>query len=463
MRIEALMLGCLLALGGIATAAPQEGPQEGGAAGTSQSPETMVGPADPKVDVAKLIADYNATLDAPRTFTAEEKSWIATGDLDQSEVDAVYKGYAQIPTGDPNVVRFMKDGKSFAIVSDEDLATRPAGQETPPYAEEIAEGTFWMPVAASETAKSVDAMFNFIMWTNYIFAAIIGVLMVVFCIKYRRKPGVRADQSITHNTPIEIIWSVLPTILCGVMFWGGYTTFLDMRTPPPDSFQVNVGARQWGWDFTYSNGVQSQGEIHVPANTPVELVMNSADVIHSFHLPAFRQKSDILPNRYTKIWFESGEPAVYRVYCSEFCGKLHSDMYARLVVEPKADFDAWLVKTGNWMVNEDGSPKPPLEIGKLTYTKKGCAACHSIDGKAGTAPTFAGLWGLDRKLVDKDKGEITVKADENYISNSIRNPHDQLVEGYGKQMTIYNPMLKQEQIDGVIAFIKSLKDVPRVD
>ncbi len=454
MRIEALLLAGLCFLGSAAPNFAQEAE-----APAAEAPTEAAAPAAKKpIDVDKLIADFNAGQAAPRTFNADEREWIAGG-LAPEEVELVYKGHAAIPSGDPNKVIYMRDGEIHEIVSHAKYSTPPVAQNLPPFATEVENGSFWLPVAASETAKSVDAMFNFIMWTSYIFTAIIGILMVVFCIKYRRRPGVRADQSITHNTPIEIIWSVLPTILVAIMFWGGYTTFLDMRTPPPDAMVVRANASQWAWNFVYDNGVESPGEFHVPANTPIEMMMTSADVLHSFHLPAFRQKSDILPNRYTSIWFDSGEPATYRVYCSEYCGQLHSDMYAKLVVDTPEDYEKWLVETGNWMVGEDGELLPPLEIGELTYTRRNCKACHSIDGTKGVAPTFAGLFGSERKFAD---GSTRV-ADADYIIQSIREPYSQLVEGYGEQMTVYSPMLPPEQIDGIIAYIKSLKDVPRVD
>lgn len=451
MRIEALLLAGLCFLGSTAPNFAQEAPA------AEAAPAAAPAQGKKAVDVDKLIADFNAGQAAPRTFTADEREWIAGG-LEPSDVELVYKGHAAIPSGDPNKLIFIRDGERREIISGEGYEP-PVAMHLPPYATEVENGSFWLPVAASETARDVDAMFNFIMWTSYIFTAIIGGLMVLFCIQYRRRPGVRADQSITHNTPIEIIWSVLPTILVAIMFWGGYTTFLDMRTSPPDAMVVKVNASQWSWNFTYENGVESPAEFHVPANTPIEMMMTSADVLHSFHLPAFRQKIDILPNRYTKIWFESGEPATYRVYCSEYCGKLHSDMYAKLVVDTPEDYEAWMVKAGNWMVNEDGTMKSPLEIGELTYNRKGCKACHSIDGTAGTAPSFGGLFGLERTFVDGS----TATADENYISQSIREPYSQLVQGYGEQMTVYSPMLPEEQIAGIIAYIKDLKDVPRVD
>lgn len=419
------------------------------------------------LDVDAVIAAFNEGRDALRKFTDEERSWIGAG-VAPEDIDNAHQGYVAIPSTDPNVVIINRNGKELRVTSNAGAGRVPVitpdSVHMMPFAPEVDNGTFWMSKAASETAKDVDRMFNFIMWINYIFAAIIGGLMVVFCVKYRRRPGVRADQSITHNTPLEITWSIIPTILCAIMFWGGYVTFLDLRTPPPDSMKVNVTAYRWGWNFQYPNGVESPQEFHVPANTPIEMVMTSTDTLHSFHLPAYRSKSDVLPNRYTKIWFNSGEPGTYRVYCTEYCGKDHSNMYAKLVVEPREDYEAWLTKAGNWMVNENGEMKPLLEIGELTYNRRGCKSCHSIDGKKGTGPTFAGLWGRERKFDDK----TSAVADEQYINQSIRDPYSQVVVdangvSYGKQMTIYSPMLPVEQINGMIEFIKSLEGVARQD
>ncbi|MEM1452663.1 MAG: cytochrome c oxidase subunit II [Planctomycetota bacterium] len=463
MKLQAFLLSLLLGLAGAGIASASGAAAQDGSAANDGAADDAAAPASVEetgIDVDAVIAEYNDAAGTSRKFTAEEREWIGAG-LAPGDVDAAHKGYVAIPSGDPNLVIVARDGKRIEVRSNPDTLTPPAAEPSHmlPFAPEVDEGTFWMPVAASETAKEVDLMFNFIMWTCYIFTALIGVLMVVFCIKYRRRPGVKADQSHTHNTPLEITWSVIPTILVAIMFWGGYVTFLDMRTPPPDAMKINVNAYRWGWDFTYQNGAVSPQEFHVPENTPIEMVMTSSDVLHSFHLPSFRQKSDVLPNRYTKVWFESGEPAVYRVYCTEYCGKAHSNMYAKLVVEPREDYEAWLTKTSNWMLDENGEMLSPLEIGTLTYTRRACKTCHSIDGTAGTGPTFAGLWGLERKFGD---GTSAV-ADENYIRQSILEPYSQLVEGYGKQMTVYNPMLPEEQISGIIAFIQSLEDVPRKD
>lgn len=460
---------------------PEEGAQEGeGAADDGGSEDGSAAASDGEAaaplslgkepltaaEIDEAIAEFNDGESEPKSFTDQEREWISWG-LDPAQVENAHLGYAYIPTGDDNVVMYERNGVLRTIESGAKFQSPPAASEVfTPFMRSVDEGSFWTPVAASEVAVEVDAMFNFIMWTCYIFTALIGVLMVVFVIKYRRKPGVRADQSITHNTPLEIFWSVVPTILVAIMFWGGYTTFLDMRTPPPGSNSLEITARayQWGWEYTYPNGAVVPNEFHVPENTPVKMTMYSTDVIHSFHFPAFRVKSDILPNRYTNVWFDSGGPGMYPVYCSEYCGRNHANMYTKVVVEPQEDFEVWLKEASQWWLDKNGEMLPEVEVGELGYKKRGCNACHSIDGSEIIGPTFAGLWGRERRFnpglsVD---AETVDAADANYIRRSILEPHSQIVQGYTAQMSDYSGM-PEVQLKGFVEYIKSLKDVPRAD
>ena len=328
----------------------------------------------------------------------------------------------------------------------------------PDEAQEIKDGTFWMPVAASETAKDVDATFNFIMWINYVFTALILALLVIFIVKYRRRPGVVADQSITHNTPIEIIWSVLPTILVAVIFWQGYVTFLDLRTPPQDTLKIRVKAYMWGWNFFYPDGTMVAQEVAVPKGQPVEFIMSSQDTLHSLHLPAFRQKQDVLPDRYTKVWFDTERVGDYRIYCTEYCGQDHSNMYARLQIMEQEDFDAWFKVRSNPMNNPaTGEEWETMELaGEYLYTYYGCKSCHSIDGSAGIVPSFqetASLWGQERRLADGS----TVTVDETYFATSITNPHDQLVEGFGPLMSLF-PSIDEQQRTALETYVRTLSN-----
>jgi cytochrome c oxidase subunit 2 len=349
-----------------------------------------------------------------------------------------------------------QEAPSVAAGAADGLDPNRVAPHVPELADEVRDGTFWMPVAASELAKDVDATFNFIMWINYVFTALIAVLMVVFVVKYRRRPGNVADQSITHNTPIEIVWSVLPTILVAVIFWQGYVTFLDLRTPPKDALQIRVKAYTWGWNFVYPDGTMVAQQVAVPQGRPVEFIMSSQDTLHSMHLPAFRQKQDVLPDRYTTLWFPTERIGDYRIYCSEYCGKDHSNMYARLQILSQGDYDAWFAIASDITKNADGSKRKPEEIGQVAYAQQyGCKSCHSLDGTKGIGPSFTetmSFWGKQRPL----EGGGTALVDDNYIRKSILDPHSELAQGFGKLMTVYNPALPEEHIDGVIAFLKTL-------
>ncbi|MEZ6017947.1 MAG: cytochrome c oxidase subunit II [Planctomycetota bacterium] len=333
------------------------------------------------------------------------------------------------------------------------LAPDRVGPHVPEHADEIRDGTFWMPVAASDVARDVDATFNFIMWINYVFTALILVLLVVFVVKYRRRPGVVADQSITHNTPIEIIWSVLPTILVAVIFWQGYVTFLDLKTAPKETLKIRVSAYTWGWNFTYPDGTMVPQKLAVPQGQPVEFIMNSKDTLHSMHLPAFRQKQDVLPDRYTKIWFPTDRIGNYRIYCTEYCGKDHSNMYASLQILPQAEFDKWWEVNSNPRNDADGNALPDLAYGEKLYSYFACNSCHTVDGGKNTGPSFlvtSGNWGKMRPI---NGGEAMV--DEDYVRRSILNPQSQIAEGFGPQMPVFN-YLDDEQIYCLTLFIKSL-------
>jgi len=337
---------------------------------------------------------------------------------------------------------------------DDGLDPNRVAPHLPEFAVEVSDGTFWLPVAASETAKDVDATFHFIMWINYVFTALILVLLVIFVVKYRRRPGVVADQSITHNTPIEIIWSVLPTILVAVIFWQGYVTFLDLRTAPKGTLDIRVSAYTWGWNFTYPDGTMVPQKLAVPQGRPVRFLMSSQDTLHSMHLPAFRQKQDVLPDRVTMVWFPTDRAGTYRIYCSEYCGKDHSNMYAKLEILPQAEFDVWWGINSNPRNDENGQPLPDLAYGEKLYKYFACHSCHTIDGAKNTGPSFqltAKDWGAERALAD---GSTTL-IDEDYIRRSILNPQSQIVKDYGPQMPVFN-YLDAEQIHSLTLFIKQI-------
>ena len=313
---------------------------------------------------------------------------------------------------------------------------------------DLTDGTFWMPVQGSTTSGGVDFVFYFIFWISALFFALIVGITVLFLVRFRSRPGHEAEPSPTHHTGLELLWSVVPSILVLMMFWFGFQSFMDQYNPPANAYDVNVTAAKWYWEFQYPNGYIDK-DLHVPVDTDVRLVMTSQDVIHSFFVPAFRVKKDVVPGRYNKAWFRATEPGNYTVFCTEYCGTGHSDMLANVIVHPPGEFEKWLDEAANFL-----DKLPPAEAGELLYQQRGCTQCHSIDGVSGVGPTFKGLWMREEQMAD---GE-TIVADENYIRESIVNPQARIVAGYDGVMPTYAGRLKDKEITMIIEYIKTLAE-----
>ncbi|MEX2584879.1 MAG: cytochrome c oxidase subunit II [Balneolaceae bacterium] len=306
---------------------------------------------------------------------------------------------------------------------------------------------FMLPPARSTIAAETDALFNFINVVSLILLVGITLTMVYFVFKYRRKSEDETTPLITHHAGLEITWSVIPLILVLFVFIWGFRGYMSHSNPPSDAYEVRVVGTSWLWNFHYENGYVSTNELHVPAGRPVRLVMSSDDVIHSFYVPDFRIKRDVLPNRYTQVWFEAPEPGESVVFCTEYCGTAHSQMMADLIVHEEEEFEEWLA--GANTIDED---MDPVELGRQLVSRQGCTACHSSDGSAGVGPTFQGVFGHDVTLSDGS----TVTADENYIRESILEPNAKIVEGYQPVMPTFS-QLNDRQIDAIIEYIKTIE------
>jgi len=307
---------------------------------------------------------------------------------------------------------------------------------------------FMLPPAKSSATAVGDGLFHFINEVSLIFLLGITFAIIYFAIKYKRKSEKDETPVISHNNTLEITWSVIPLILVLIVFGWGYSGFLTLTTPPDNAYEVKVTGLKWAWSFEYDNGVVSPNELHVPAGRPVKLVMKSQDIIHSFFVPDYRIKHDVLPNRYTMVWFKADEPGESQVFCTEYCGTKHSDMLAKVVVHTQEDFDKWLASQP-----VGGAGQTPAEYGKSLVSQHACIACHSADGTEIVGPSFKGLWGKEEELADGS----TVLVDENYIRESIINPSAKIVAGYDNLMNSYIGQLDDEQIDAIIEYIKTLQ------
>lgn len=305
-----------------------------------------------------------------------------------------------------------------------------------------------LPQQASTLAPDVDNLFMFITAVNIFFFLLIAVLVVLFAKRYRRRGPNEITPHITHNDKLEIAWSVIPLlIVIGIFFWG-FHGYINAQVSPANAIEIQVTGKKWIWQFEYPDGMRTLNDIHVPVNRPVRLIMSSEDVIHSFFVPTFRIKKDVVPGRYTEAWFHATQPGVHQVFCTEYCGKGHSDMLARIHVDDEATYQKWLIEG-----DEELKKMPLPEVGKLMYENRGCATCHSLDGSRGQGPTWKGLFGQTRKFAD---GSSAV-ADANYIRESILEPQNKVVAGFEPIMPTYKGMMRDRELLGVIEYIKSLK------
>lgn len=308
------------------------------------------------------------------------------------------------------------------------------------------EGTFWLPPQGSTTAGEIDALFYFIYWVSVIILAGVTIFMVYFAWKYRRRSAADRPQEVRESKALELSWVVIPSLLVLVVFWWGMQAFISAGIPPANAYQIHVTGKKWLWDFEYPNGTRSTGDLVVPVNEPIELVMTSEDVIHSFFIPAFRQKMDVLPNRYTSLWFEAVEADTFQVFCTEYCGTAHSEMYARVIALERGAFNEWLASGGG-----GGEDVPLPELGEQLYTRQACNNCHTTDGSPSIGPSWVGFWGETRPL----EGGGSVLYDADYVRESIVNPNAKIAQGYPPVMPPY-PNLSNRELAGLIAYIQDL-------
>lgn len=308
---------------------------------------------------------------------------------------------------------------------------------------------YLLPPARSTVAGEVDSLFTFINVAGFILFAGIMITIVIFVIKYRRKSEEDVTPVITHNSILEVTWTIVPIILILIVFSWGFRGFLSLTTPPANAYEIHVTAASWLWEFEYPGGGSTVNEVFVPVDRPVKFIMRSDDLLHSLFVPDFRIKQDVLPNRYTTAWFEATETGESILYCSEYCGTGHSDMLATVHVLSREEFEEW-EETG-LEVDED---MPLAEVGEATFTNAGCNACHTLDGTDRVGPSMLGLFGSDRELAD---GTV-VEADEDYLRRSILDPQAEVTAGYPANMPSYSGRLNERQIDGLIAYIKELQE-----
>ncbi len=309
-------------------------------------------------------------------------------------------------------------------------------------------GTAWLPPQSSTTAHEVDALFYFILYASIVLTILVAAAMVYFVWKYRRKSHADRPVDVHESKWLEVSWIVVPTLLVLVVFFWGFRAYVSTSIPPSDAITINVKAQKWAWTFEYQNGVQGFSEIWVPVGTPVRLEMTSQDVLHSFYVPEFRIKHDVIPNRYSYVWFEAPREGNYQVLCTEYCGTAHSNMGAIIHVVSRGEYYE-ILRNGP----PGQGPLPLAELGERLYTQRNCNTCHSVDGSAGVGPTWQNIWGQPRP--GSEEGVV----DDAYIRQSILYPQAYIVSGYeNANMPSYDGQLNDEQVDGLAAYIRKVSN-----
>ena len=290
-------------------------------------------------------------------------------------------------------------------------------------------------------ASRVDALYIFLLIVTGMMTLLIFICLVYFAARFRSRPGVRAEQ-IEGSTALEVTWSTIPFLIFMVIFAWGAVVYFKERTPPSDSTEVYVVAKQWMWKLEHAEGQREINELHVPVGRDVRMIMTSQDVIHSFFIPAFRIKQDVLPGRYTVAWFRATKPGTYHLFCAEYCGTQHSGMVGSIVVLEPAQYETWM---------NGGSTGPLSATGEKIFAELGCSTCHRSDTQ-GRGPNLHGVFG---KTVQLEDGR-TVTADENYLRECILDPGTKRVKGFQPIMPTFQGLVSEEQVNALVAYIKSI-------
>lgn len=305
---------------------------------------------------------------------------------------------------------------------------------------------------ASTLAQSFEHLYDFIFWFSVISFVGVVAAMIYFVVRYHRT---RLDPFktpyITGHSAMETSVSIGLLIVVMVIFVWGWIGYKKILQSPKDSLEIQVMGKQWFWEFEYENGRKLVNELIVPQGRPVKLLMASSDVLHSFFVPNFRLKQDLVPGMYTTLWFEATQIGNHPVFCAEYCGTAHSKMLATVKVLESKEYDQWY--TG-WKPGKEGQAAiNPVELGKELFTQKGCNACHTVTGQALVGPSFLGIFDKEVEFSDGSK----IKRDENYIRESLMQPQAKLVKGFQPLMPTFQGTLTDQEINALIAYIKSLK------
>jgi len=302
----------------------------------------------------------------------------------------------------------------------------------------------FFPPQASTSAAQVDALYFYLIGISGLMSLLIAGLLIGFAVRYRRRSRASRAGAVDGSMKLELIWTIIPFFVAMSIFVWGAGVFFHLSRPPDDAMNILVVGKRWMWKLQHLNGRREINELHVPLGRAVRLTMTSEDVIHSFYVPAFRVKADVLPGRYTSLWFEPTRPGRYHLFCAEYCGTRHSGMVGWVVVMRPEEFQTWL--------GGDARDVAPARAGERLFTNLGCATCHN-PGSGARGPSLQGVFGSTIAL----KGGARASADESYLRESILDPQAKLVDGYEALMPTFRGLVGEEGLMQIIEYLKTLE------
>ena len=299
------------------------------------------------------------------------------------------------------------------------------------------------PPQASTVAGRVDGLFFFLVAVSAFFTVLIFVLVLYFAVKYRRRSEAEQPRAIHGDLRLEILWTAIPLGLAMVMFGWGASLYFTISRPPAEALAITAVGKQWMWKFQHPQGPREINQLHIPVGRPVRLTMASEDVIHSVYVPAFRVKMDVVPGRYTSMWFEATQTGTYHLFCAEYCGTSHAGMIGQVTVLTPTAYEAWL--------SGGTAGESPVAAGERLFQQLGCQSCHRPDA-VGRGPSLQGLFGQTQRL----QSGASIVVDEAYVRESILLPNAKIVAGYTPVMPTFQGQISEEGLLQIIAYIRSL-------
>jgi len=300
----------------------------------------------------------------------------------------------------------------------------------------------FFPEQASSFASDVDALTLWLIAMSAFFTVLIAAMVIVFAIRYRRRSADEVGSKFDESPILEVTWTVIPLIIVLVTFAWGAKVYFRLYRPPANALEYNITGKQWMWKTQHPTGQREINELHLPVGQPVRLTMTSEDVIHSFYVPAFRAKADVVPGRYTTMWFTPTKTGRYHLFCAEYCGAEHSRMGGWITVQEPEEYQQWLASVP--------VPVTVAEQGSKVFARLGCQECHAAGSDL--APQLAGIFGSDVRLADGR----TVRVDENYLRESILDPDAKLVAGFEPAMSSFRGQVNEDDLLALVSYLKSL-------